>query len=98
MQTTITAKHLQSTPAIEEYIHKKTERIRKHFDRVQGIYVILEKEPNGFHVEIKIDVERHDDFVANAKDPDLYACVDLCVDRAIRQITDYKEQVRDHKK
>jgi putative sigma-54 modulation protein len=98
MQTNISAKHLTITPAIEEYIHKKTERIRRHFDRVQGIYVVLEKEPKGFHTEVRTDVEHHKDFVANASHDDLYASVDLCVDRAIRQITDWKEQVRNHKK
>lgn len=98
MQTNITAKQLQITPAIEEYIHKKTERIRKHFDRVQGIYVVVEKQPAGYRVEVKTDVEKHDDFVANATEGDLYACVDLCVDRAIRQITDWKDRIRDHKK
>ncbi len=97
MQTTITAKHITVTPAIEEYINRKTDRIRKHFDRVQGIYVVLEKEPIGYHVEVKTDVEHHEDFVANAKHDDLYACVDLCVDRSIRQITDYKDRVRNHK-
>ena len=74
MQTNISAKHLQLTPAIEDYIHKKSDRIRKHFDRVQGIYVVLQKEPQGYRVEVKTDVEKHDDFVANANDEDLYAC------------------------
>ncbi len=98
MQTNISAKHLQLTPAIEDYIHKKSDRIRKHFDRVQGIYVVLQKEPQGYRVEVKTDVEKHDDFVANANDEDLYACIDLCIDRAIRQITDWKDRIRDHKK
>lgn len=97
MQTNISAKQITLTPAIEEYIHKKTDRIRKHFDKVQGIYVVLAKEANGYHVEVKTDVERHDDFVANATHDDLYACVDQCVDRAIRQITDHKDRTRNHK-
>lgn len=97
MQTIISAKHMQTTPAIEEYITRKTERIRRHFDRVQGIYVVLEKEGTGYHVEVRTDVEHHADFVANARHDDLYASVDLCVDRAIRQITDWKDQVRDYK-
>jgi putative sigma-54 modulation protein len=96
MQTTISGKHLQITPAIEDYIRRKTERIAKHFDRIQAIYVVIEKEANAFHVEIKTDVERHADFVANARHEDLYACADLAVDKAIRQITDHKDRIRDH--
>jgi putative sigma-54 modulation protein len=98
MQTVISGKHFVVTPAIEEYIRKKAERIRKHFDRVQAIYVVCEKEPKGYHVEVRTDVEHHEDFVANAREEDLYACVDVAVDRATRQITDHKDRVRDHKK
>jgi putative sigma-54 modulation protein len=97
MQTNISAKQIQLTPAIEEYIHKKTDRIRKHYDKVQGIYVVLEKDADEYHVEVKTDIERHSDIVANAKNDNLYACVDQCVDRAIRQITDHKDRIRNHK-
>lgn len=97
MQTNISGKHFVVTPAIEEYIRKKTDRIAKHFDRIQAIAVVCEREAHEFHVEIRIDVEHHDDFIANAKQEDLYACVDLAVDRATRQITDHKERTRDRK-
>jgi putative sigma-54 modulation protein len=97
MQTNISGKHLDITPAIQEYVEKKTERLQRHFNRIQAIEVVCEKEPLGFHVEIRTDVERHDDFIANAKHEDLYACIDLAVDRATRQLTDHKERIRDHK-
>lgn len=97
MQTTISGKHLEITPPIQEYVQKKTERLQRHFNRIQAIAVVCEKEPLGFHVEIRTDVERHDDFIANAKHEDLYACIDLAVDRATRQLTDHKERIRDHK-
>lgn len=97
MQTNISGKHLDITPAIEEYIARKTERITRHYDRIQSISVLCEKEPLGFHVEIRTDVERHDDFIANSKHEDLYACIDLAVDRAIRQLTDHKDRIRNHK-
>lgn len=98
MQTNISGKHFAITPAMEEYIRRKTERIHKHFDRIQAITVVCEREALAYHVEVKTDVEHHEDFIANAKEDDLYACVDLAVDRAIRQITDYKDRIRDHKK
>ena len=46
MQTTITGKHLNVTPAIEEYIHRKTERIRKHFDRKHGKHAYYGQQPD----------------------------------------------------
>ena len=97
MQVNISGRHLSVTPPIEEYIHKKSERLPRHFDRVQQIDVVIEKQPNDFHVEIIVDVEGHNDFIANGTHEDLYACVDLTIDRAVRQLTDWKEKLRRHK-
>lgn len=97
MQVNITGRHLTITAPIEEYIRKKTERILRHFDRVQEIRVVAEKLANEYHVEILTDVEHHKDFVANGTHEDLYACVDITVDRAVRQLTDWKEKLRQHK-
>jgi putative sigma-54 modulation protein len=97
MQVNIVGRHFTLTPAIEEYIHRKTEKLPRFFDRVQQIEVIVQKETNEYHVEIVTDVEHHRDIVANGRHEDLYACVDLATDRAIRQLTDWKSRLREHK-
>lgn len=97
MQVNITAKHMELTQPIETYIRSKVERVTRHFDRVQQLTIVVEKEPrHGFHVELITDIERHADFVANCRHEDLYAAIDLVVDRGVRQLTDHKEQVRNH--
>jgi ribosome-associated translation inhibitor RaiA len=48
-------------------------------------------------VEVKTDVAGHEDFIANQRHDDLYACIDLVMDRADRQITDWKNRIRDHR-
>lgn len=97
MQINITARHMELTEPIESYIRKKVERITRHFDRVQQLSVVVEKEPrHGYHVELISDVEGHDDFIANSRHEDLYAAVDLVVDRGVRQLTDHKEKLRNH--
>ena len=97
MQINITGRHMSVTTPIEEYIHRKVDRLPRHFDRVQQISVVIEKQPNAYHVEILVDVEGHKDFVANGTHEDLYACVDVTVDRSVRQLTDFKEKLRQHK-
>jgi len=97
MQVNITAKHMDLTGPIEAYIRQKVDRITRHFDRVQQITMVVEKEPrHGFHVELILDIEGHDDFIANSRHEDLYAAIDLVVDRGVRQLTDHKEKVRNH--
>jgi putative sigma-54 modulation protein len=97
MQINISAKHLTLTPAIEEYARKKVEKFSRYYDRIQAVDVVLDKVKNGFSVEIRSDVEHHDDFVAHSEHEDLYACIDLVADRSIRQLTDHKSRVRDRK-
>jgi ribosomal subunit interface protein len=68
------------------------------FNRLQEIRVVIEQVPNGYHVEVLSDVEHHKDFVANSSHRDLYACVDLVTDRAVRQLHEWKERIRGAKK
>jgi len=96
MQIKISSKHLDLTSAIEEYAKKKVEKFPKFFDRIQQIDVVIDKAKNGYTVEIRTDVEHHDDFVSTSTDADLYACIDLGVDRAIRQLKDHKSKLRDN--
>ena len=97
MQINIKGKHLEITEAIDAYVRKKSERLTRYFDRVQAIDCVIEKEPNGYHVEFIVDVEHHDDFIVNYRDADLYAAIDLAVDREARQLVEHKQRTRDHK-
>ncbi|MEY3265439.1 MAG: hypothetical protein RL717_2916 [Pseudomonadota bacterium] len=41
MNLTISGHHLELTPAIREYVQGKLERIKRHFDHVIDVAVIL---------------------------------------------------------
>ncbi len=97
MQLKVKGKHLEITEAIQSYVEKKCERLTRYFDKVLSIDCVIEKESNGFHVEFIVDVEHHDDFIVNYRDADLYAAIDLAVDREARQLVEHKSRTRDHK-
>ena len=97
MQIKVKGKHIEITEAIEAYATKKAERLTRYFDRVLGIDVVIEKEHNGYHVEFIVDVEHHDDFIVNYRDEDLYAAIDLAIDREARQLVEHKNRLKDHK-
>ena len=97
MKINVKAKHMEITPAIEEYAEKKVEKFPRYFDRVLQIDVLIDKGKKAYNVEIIVDVEKHDDFVANSENDDLYAAIDIGVDRMIRQLTDHKKKLRDDK-
>ncbi len=97
MQVKISSKHMQVTPAIEEYASKKIEKFPRYFNRIQQVEVVIDKARNGYTVEIITDVEHHDPFIANSSHEDLYACLDVSIDRTLRQLKDHKSKLRDNR-
>ena len=97
MQIKLSSKQMELTGAIEEYATKKLERFERYFDRIQQVEAVIERAKNGYTIEIITDVEHHEPFVASSNHEDLYACIDLGIDRSVRQLTDHKSRLRDNK-
>ena len=76
--------------AVASWAHNHLFRLR--YDELK-----LDKVHDDFEVEVVADVEHHAAFVAKAHDTDLYACIDAVVDKAVRQLHDWKEKISDHK-
>jgi len=97
MRIEVVGKHLQMTEAISAYASSKAEKLLKFFDGTQLITVVCEAQPHAsFAVEIRVDVEKHEDFISHASAEDLYAAIDLAVDKAQRQLRDFKEKLKTH--
>ena len=100
MNLTISGHHLDVTPAIREYVQNKLERITRHFDQVIDSHVILaidnltEKDKRQ-KAEINLRLSGkmvHVESVAQ----DLYAAIDLLMDRLDRQVMKYKTMLKNH--
>ena len=99
MRVEVTGRHLDVTPAIESYVESKCEKLTRYFNGVQEIDVLVEKvnhAADSFWVEIRVEAVKHDTFVSKAEGADLHKCIDACVDKMARQLTDFKEKLRDH--
>lgn len=100
MNLTISGHHLDLTPAIRAYVQSKLERIRRHFDHVIDIAVILtvdklpEKEKRQ-KAEINLRL-RGKDLHAESIAHDLYAAIDALIDKLDRQVIKYKTKLQDH--
>ena len=100
MNLTISGHHLDVSPAIREYVQNKLERITRHFDQVIDIAVILsidnltEKEKRQ-KAEINLRMSGKTVHVESAAQ-DMYAAIDLLIDRLDRQVMKYKTQLQDH--
>jgi putative sigma-54 modulation protein len=100
MNLTISGHHLEVTPAIREYVQNKLERITRHFDQVIDTHVFLaidnltEKEKRQ-KAEINLQLSGKILHVASAAQ-DLYAAIDMLMDRLDRQVIKYKSMLKDH--
>lgn len=100
MRIQVIGKHFEVTEAIAKYAEQKGGKLPRYYDGVQAIDVLIEQgaKDEGFLVELRVDVEKHDTFVAKTNGQDVYQCIDLGVDKMSRQLTDFKEKLKNSKR
>lgn len=100
MNLTISGHHLEVTPALREYVQAKLDRVKRHFDQVVDVNVLLsvekmkEKELRQ-KAEVTLHVKGRDIFVEQSSE-DLYAAIDQLMDKLDRQVCRHKEKVQAH--
>lgn len=95
MNLNVSGHHLEITPAIRDYVADKLTRIKRHFDQLIDIVVIMQVDKLVHKVEVTLHV-RGRDFHAHAEDGNMYAAIDLMADKLDRQIVKHKEKHADH--
>jgi putative sigma-54 modulation protein len=91
MNLKISGHHLEVTPAIRDYVSDKLDRVKRHFDQVINVNVIMQVEKLVHKVEATLHVRGHD-FHAHSEDGNMYAAIDLLADKLDRQIVKHKEK------
>ena len=97
MQVNVVGRHFDLTEAIEQYATKKAETLPRYSDQVQQVDVIIQKQKVEYRVEFVIAVQHHADIVAHHDDDDLYACIDLATDKAVRRLSDWNDKLKRHR-
>ena len=97
MNIKVTGKNIEITDSIREYIEKRVEKLEKFEGKNTEINVACSVEREEQIVEIQIS---HDgEFIRiEEKNEDLYASIDLAMDRAERQLRKDKEKKIDQKR
>ncbi len=95
MNLQISGHHLEITPALHDYVTSKLERVKRHFDHVIDVNVILSVEKLKQKAEVTVHLHGKDIFV-EAIDEDLYAAIDGLGDKLDRQIQKHKQKLQDH--
>jgi putative sigma-54 modulation protein len=98
MQINITARHLKLTDAIDAYVRKKVTKVGKFYDGDNiWAHVILSVEKNRQITEVVFHLGKLS-FRAKEQSLDLYASIDLTIDKLEKQLKKQKEIFKIHRK
>lgn len=101
MNLNIVGKQFELTEPIKEYVENAFETLEKYnLDLISGRCVISADEKQGkkgFVVDFSLNLAHQDTIVVRQKDKDLYAAVDLIVERASKVLRRYHDKVNSHK-
>lgn len=97
MIVTVASRHMEVTPALKSYAEQKAGKLVKYYDRIQEIEVIFDAGKDRTSVEMIVNAEHKNMFIAHHDEGDAYACIDQCVDKLERQLSDHKKKIRNRK-
>ena len=92
MKFNIRGENIEVTPALKEYVEKKLSKLERYFDTFPEIKVNLKVYSDKQRVEVTIPFT---DLLLRAEETnsDMYAAIDLVVDKLERQIRKHKTKV-----
>ncbi len=95
MQLNVSGHHVEVTDPLRNYVESKFERLQRHFDNITNTQVTLIVEKMVQKAEATMHISGADLF-AQAESEDMYAAIDLLVDKLDRQLIKRKEKTRGH--
>lgn len=94
---TISSRHMDVTEALKTFAEQKANKLTKYYDLIQEIEVVFDAGKDRTRVEMIVNAEHNNLFIAHHDEGDAYACVDGCVAKLERQITEHKDRLRNRK-
>ncbi len=91
MNLNLTGRHLEITPAIRNHVIDKLDKVKRHFDNVIDINVILSVDKLIQKAEATVHISGKNIF-AETEDGNLYVAIDALVDSLDRQVLKHKEK------
>jgi putative sigma-54 modulation protein len=95
MNLIVSGHHVEITSSIRDYVTSKMQRVNRHFDHVIDINVILTVEKLKQKAEVNVHMSGKDIY-CECEDANMYAAIDVLVDKLDRQILKHKRKVQDH--
>ncbi|MCH9814508.1 MAG: ribosome-associated translation inhibitor RaiA [Epsilonproteobacteria bacterium] len=101
MNMSLVGRQLELTEAMKNHIEAAVESLKKyHLDIIATRVAVSADEKNGkkgFSVEFSINLPHKNTIVVKQKDKDVYAAVDVAIDRAQKVLRRHHDKVTEHK-
>jgi putative sigma-54 modulation protein len=88
---------MEVTPPLKTYAGQKAGKLNKYYDLIQEIEVVIDNAKDVPRVEMIVNAEHKNTFVARHEEGDAYACIDGCCHKLERQLTEHKKKFRNRK-
>ena len=95
MQMNITFRHLEPIDSLKTYAREKIDRVNKYLDKATEAHVVRSVEKHLHHADISV---RSGSFIMRGRErsEDMYASIDLAVEKIEKQLKRYKEKLKHH--
>ncbi|HEX4796151.1 MAG TPA: ribosome-associated translation inhibitor RaiA [Humisphaera sp.] len=98
MTITVSGRHMEVTPPLKAHAEQKASKLTKYYDLIQEIEVKFDVgKDDTCSVEMIVHAEHRNTFIAHHSGQDGYLCVDTCVHKLERQLTEHKQKFRNRK-
>jgi len=98
VQINLSTRHGHLSAESQERIHDKIAKLERFYERITAAEATIDVEhTESPKVEIRLSVERSDDFIATEEADSLMASVDSAVNKLEQQLKKHKEKLKGHR-
>ncbi|QDP00301.1 ribosome hibernation promoting factor [Thalassotalea sp. PS06] len=95
MQINLSGHHVEITDSLKGFVDSKFEKLERHFDHINNVYVVLTVEKLQQIAEATVNVNGGE-IHASSEHQDMYAAIDSLIDKLDRQVIKHKEKISKH--
>ncbi len=97
MKITVTFRHMETSPALQEYVAHRIDLMSKFLIKPTDVHVIMSVEKHRHRAEVVLH-EQNFRATADEVSDDMYKSLDVALDRIVTQVKKHKEKIQEHQK
>ena len=95
MQLNLSGQHIDITDSLRDHVHKKFEKLTRHFDHMTNVHVVLSVEKQRQKAEATVHASGADLFASDEQE-NMYTAIENLVAKLDRQIIKHKDKITNH--